>query len=66
MELTDEQLEAIREAARTVEYGSLTVHISATSEHFELEIKKRIRIERNPQGQKETRRGYSWENTGGS
>lgn len=48
MELTDEELEAIREAARTVEYGSVTVHISATSKHFDLEIQKRVRIEGEP------------------
>ena len=45
MELTNEHLEAIREAAMTIEYGSVTVHISATSKHLDLEVKKRIRIE---------------------
>jgi hypothetical protein len=49
MELTNEQLEAIREAAKTVEYGSVTVHISETSKYFELEVKKRIRVESEPQ-----------------
>jgi hypothetical protein len=49
MELTDEQLEAIREAAKTVEYGSVTVHISETSKHLDLEIRKRVRIESEPQ-----------------
>ena len=38
MELTNEQLEMIREAAKTVEYGSVTVHISATSKHLDLEV----------------------------
>ena len=45
MELTYEHFKAIREAARTVEYGSVTVHISATSNHLDLEIKRRFRIE---------------------
>jgi hypothetical protein len=45
MELTDKQLEIIKETARTVEYGSITVHISTVSKHFDLEIHKRIRIE---------------------
>jgi hypothetical protein len=45
MELTNEQLEAIREAARTVEYGSVTIHISATSNHLDLEVQRRIRID---------------------
>jgi hypothetical protein len=49
MELTNEQLETIREAAGTVEYGNVTVHISATSKHLDLEIRKRVRIESEPQ-----------------
>jgi hypothetical protein len=48
MELTNEQLEAIREATKTVEYGSVTVHISATSEHLDLEVQRRVRIESGP------------------
>jgi len=48
MELTNEQLKAIREAARTVEYGSVTIHISATSKHLDLEIHRRVRIESDP------------------
>jgi hypothetical protein len=49
MELTNEQLEAIREAARTVEYGSVTVHISETSKHLDLEVQRRVRIENETQ-----------------
>jgi hypothetical protein len=49
MELSNEQLEAIREAARAVEYGSVTVHVSAASKHLDLEIRKRVRIEAEPQ-----------------
>jgi len=49
MELTNEQLEAIREAARTVEYGSVTIHVSGTSKHLDLEIKKRVRVEAEQQ-----------------
>ena len=45
MELTYEHFKAIREAARTVEYGSITVHISETSKHLDLEIHRRVRIE---------------------
>jgi hypothetical protein len=45
MELTNEQLEIIREAARTVEYGSVTVLISAASNHFDYEVHKRVRLE---------------------
>jgi hypothetical protein len=45
MELTNEHLEAIREAAKTVEYGSVTIHISATSNHLDLEVQRRVRID---------------------
>ena len=45
MELTDKQLEKVREAARTVEYGSVTINISAASNKLDLSIQKRIREE---------------------
>jgi hypothetical protein len=45
MELTKEHLEAIKEAAKTVEYGSITIHISATSNHLDLEVQRRVRID---------------------
>jgi hypothetical protein len=53
MDLNNEQLEAIREAARTVEYGSVTVHVSETANYLTLEILRRVRIESEPQ--KETK-----------
>jgi len=43
MDLTDEQLEKVREAARTVDYGSVTLNISATSNKLDLSVLKRIR-----------------------
>ena len=49
MKLTKEQLKTIRDAIKDVEYGSVTVHISETSEHLDLEIKKRIRIKSEQQ-----------------
>jgi len=52
MVLTDNQLQAIKEAAKTVEYGSVTVHISAVSNHFDMEIHKRIRVDSEPQKEK--------------
>jgi hypothetical protein len=52
MELTDRHLEAIREAARAVEYGSVTINISASSDKLELNVQNRIRIEDAPAGQK--------------
>jgi len=45
MELTDMQLEAIREAARSVDYGSVTINISAHSDNLELNVQNRIRLE---------------------
>jgi len=48
MELTDTHLEAIREAARGVEYGSVTINISATSDTLDIVIQNRIRLYKNP------------------
>ena len=52
MELTDEHLQIIKEAARTVEYGSVTINISANSDKFELNIQNRIRFEKEPNKQR--------------
>ena len=46
MELTDKELEKIRLAARGVEYGSITINISADSTKIDLEVNNRIRLER--------------------
>ena len=46
MELTDRDLEAIREAARTVEHGSVTINISVCSDKLDLNIQNHIRIDR--------------------
>jgi len=48
MELTDKDLEAIREAARSVEFGSVTINISATSDNLELNVQNRIRLKKEP------------------
>ena len=48
MELTDGHLEAIREAARAVEYGSVTINISASSDKLELNVQNRIRLDKEP------------------
>ena len=45
MELTDRQLEKIREVARTVEYGSVTINISATVKRLDLNVQNRIKEE---------------------
>ncbi|MCL2008549.1 MAG: hypothetical protein FWG77_10750 [Treponema sp.] len=45
MELSDRQLEEIRKAARKIDYGSVTINISATSNKLDLSINKRIRFE---------------------
>jgi hypothetical protein len=43
MELTDEHLEAIRKTVREVDYGSVTINISAKSNALDLSIQKRVR-----------------------
>jgi hypothetical protein len=48
MELTSAHLEAIRKAARTVEYGSVTINISASSRTLDLTIENRVKIEKEP------------------
>ena len=51
MELTDKQLEKVREAARTVDYGSVTINISKVSSKLDLSVNRRIR-EDDPDEQK--------------
>ena len=48
MVLTDKHMEALIEAARDIEYGSITIHISATSDKLDLTIQKRVRLENEP------------------
>jgi hypothetical protein len=47
MELTDEYIEVIKEAARSVKYGSVTINISESSDKLELNIQNRIRIDKD-------------------
>jgi hypothetical protein len=56
MELTNMHLEAIRKAARTVEYGSITINIAASSKTLDLVVEKRVKIEKEPESP-EVRRG---------
>jgi hypothetical protein len=52
MELTSAHLEAIKKAARTVDYGSVTINISASAKTLDLTIENRVRIEKEPETQK--------------
>jgi hypothetical protein len=47
MELTDRHIEAIREAARSVKYGSVTINISDSSDKLELNVQNRIRLDKD-------------------
>jgi hypothetical protein len=47
MELTDRHIEVIREAARSVKYGSVTINISDSSDKLELNVQNRIRIDKD-------------------
>jgi hypothetical protein len=49
MELTGAHLEAIKEAARAVEYGSVIINISASAKTLDLIVKNRVRIEKEPE-----------------
>jgi hypothetical protein len=46
MELTDRHIEAIREAVRTIEYGSVKINISASSRTIDLIVENRVKIEK--------------------
>ena len=52
MELTNRHLEIIRKAVRSVEYGSVTINICATSKKLDLNIQNRIRYEDEPEEEK--------------
>lgn len=45
MELTDKHLEIIRETAREVDFGSVTININANSGKLDLSIQKRVRVD---------------------
>ena len=53
MELTDRHVEAIKTAARSVDYGSVTIQIAANSDRLELNVQNRIRLEKEPTQQKD-------------
>ena len=46
MELTDRHVEAIRDAARKVDYGSITIQIGAESKHLDIDVHNRLRLEK--------------------
>jgi len=50
MILTDDHLEKIKEAAKEVEYGSVTINISATSTKLDLCINRRLRFDSESEG----------------
>jgi len=45
MELTDGDLEIIRNVVRDVDYGSVTINCSAASNKLDLSVQKRLRFE---------------------
>jgi len=55
MQLSDVQLEAIRTAVSTVEHGSVTINISASSDRLDLDIHRKIRLEKEPEAEKPKR-----------
>jgi hypothetical protein len=48
MELTSTHLEAIKKAAQTVEYGSVTINISASARTLDLIVENRVKIMKEP------------------
>ena len=45
MELTNGDLEVIREVVREVDFGSVTINISANSKKLDLSVQKRVRYD---------------------
>jgi hypothetical protein len=56
MELTSAHLEAIKKAARAVEYGSVTINIAASARTLDLVIENRVKIEKEPDTPKAPKR----------
>ncbi|MDR0583621.1 MAG: hypothetical protein LBG57_04640 [Treponema sp.] len=56
MELTSAHLEAIKRAARAVEYGSVTINISASSRTLDLTIENRVKIDKEPETPKTSKK----------
>jgi len=48
MDFNDEQIEAIKAAAKTIDYGSITIQIGAASGHMDIDVHQRIRIKKEP------------------
>jgi hypothetical protein len=49
MNLTDKHLEAIKTAAASVEFGSVTIQIAANADRLELNVQNRIRFPKEPE-----------------
>lgn len=48
MELNDKHIEAIKAAARQVNYGSVSIQIAEQSNHLDITVQNKIRIENEP------------------
>ena len=44
MELSDKHIEAIKAAARGIDYGSITINIVETLDYIEIVVRNRVRI----------------------
>jgi hypothetical protein len=49
MKLTDKHIEVIRDAVRTVDFGSVTINVSTTADKLEIVIENRIRVDKEPE-----------------
>ena len=60
MTLTDVHIEAIKAAALPIDYGSITIHIGATSPYLDMDVHHRSRIynEPNQASQENAKTGY--------
>ena len=49
MELTNEQIEAIKAAARPIKYGSVTIHIGEVNPYLEIDALDKTRVAKEVQ-----------------
>jgi hypothetical protein len=60
MELTSAHIEAIKNAARNVDYGSVTIHIAASARTLDLIVENRVKIDKEPDTSKVPEKGLTF------
>ena len=56
MVFTDEQIEAIKAAALTIDYGSITIQIGEASNYLDIDVHGKIRVRNEPTENKDKKK----------